>query len=79
MDKPNTYLLLHFDEKVDLQNQEHCQSVIIDVLNELQGLVLVHEMPAETRDHLLEGLCHIRHHITAETYLLTSEMSGRVN
>jgi hypothetical protein len=74
-----TYQLIDFDEASDAQCQEHCQSEINDVLLKLQGLVTVTEMPEGSRADLYDGLRHIRCHITMQTQLLTSDISGRAN
>lgn len=72
-----TYALIDFDEASDMRCQEHCEKEITDVLNELQGLVAIAEMPLGTRLHLYDGIKHIRCHISMQTQLLTSDISGR--
>ncbi len=71
--------LTAFDEATDVQCQEHCQKEIGETLLEILGLVVIAEIPDGTKIHLIDGLNHIRSHVTAQTQLLTSEITGRAN
>jgi hypothetical protein len=72
-------LLIPFDEAESIQCQEHCQREMQGTLDELHGLVLVAEMPPETRVHLMQGLFHIESHIKGEIKEMIVEVEGRRN
>jgi hypothetical protein len=71
--------LSNIDEPHELYTQKCCEIAIEKTLNELRGLILIHDMPLETRLHLISGLGHVRRHIRMETMLITAQVNGRVN
>lgn len=67
------------DSVKEKEAQLRCESALDATLDDLLGLVLIAEMPLETRARLLRGIGHVRGHIHAETRELQAEEGGRLN
>lgn len=71
--------LLPLDEAQQMDIQGTCEVNLTEVLDGLAGLVAVAEMPIGTRIYLMDGISHLRGHISAETNELMATMQGRLN
>ena len=77
-----TQSLVHFKPLNEAQQRDiqgSCETALTDVLDALAGLVAVQEMPVETRCYLLNGIGHLRGHISAQTNELQATAQGRLN
>ena len=71
--------LLPLDEAQQREIQGSCEVALTDVLDGLAGLVAVSDMPIETRIYLMNGIGHLRGHISAETNSMQATAQGRLN
>jgi hypothetical protein len=67
------------DEAQQRDVQGACEVALTEVLDGLAGLVAVHDMPIGTRIYLMDGINHLRGHLTAQTNELQATASGRLN
>lgn len=70
---------INVDPVLEKEAQLRCEVQLDLVLDQLLGLVLIAEMPHETRKMLARGIGHLRGHIHAETRDVQAEEGGRLN
>lgn len=67
------------NEQRDIARQGACEVVLTEVLDGLAGLVAVSDMPIGSRVYLMNGISHLRSHISTQTNELQATAQGRLN
>jgi hypothetical protein len=79
MQKLDLAHLSPYSENAQCTAQMHCDYDLSAVLDELLGLVVIADMPPESREHLVLGIGHLRAHIQSELCGLLAERMDRIN